>query len=311
MRHEQDAEDVAQLAADMADPRRRTADVIDRYYTLCIPFYREFLGAHWHTGYYADTGPIGPQDQLRMTQVIAESVAITDRDHVLDVGCGMGGPACQIAGITGAHVLGITPNATQLALAKAHAQDAGCTQRVRFGQGWADALPCADESMDVVLFFESACHFPDRLAFFKEAFRVLKPGGRLAGEDWLASDGLSDADLARHVAPICDTWAIPSLGTCASYAAGMQDAGFHVEDAVDMRHEMALSRGFIVEPREHARVRMAMRDSRDPIRQLIMQGLIKLGQAMAAGAFTVGRFKVVKPLKPLKPAGATCEGEQP
>ena len=41
-------------------------EAVDRYYTACIPFYREFLGNHWHTGYYAPSGPIGPHDQLRM-----------------------------------------------------------------------------------------------------------------------------------------------------------------------------------------------------------------------------------------------------
>lgn len=288
--------DAAWLVEAMARDDTRTPEVVNAYYTLCIPFYLEFLGAHWHTGFYAPTGAIGPADQWRMEEHLARSAGIERGSHVLDVGCGMGGPACRIARTTGACVLGVTPNGVQLQLARELAAGLGLGEhQVRFTPGYADALPCGDASMDVVLFFESACHFPDRAAFFREALRVLKPGGRLAGEDWIAASGLDDSAARRYLDPIHRTWAIPHLGTLQSYAQAMSDAGLKLIEHIDMRQEMALSRGFMVEPEDRRQVQAEISASTDPIRRLIMQSLLHLGEAVQAGAFTLGRFLAVKP----------------
>jgi ubiquinone/menaquinone biosynthesis C-methylase UbiE len=116
---------------------------------------------------------------LRLMQDATIDAACT----VLDVGCGVGGPACHVAARTGARVFGLTPNAAQLELARRHAQERGLAERVRFERSGADALPFADASIDVVMFLESASRFPDRARFFAGVQRVLRPGGRLVGED--------------------------------------------------------------------------------------------------------------------------------
>jgi cyclopropane fatty-acyl-phospholipid synthase-like methyltransferase len=283
------------LVAAMRGGTPASADLVNRYYTACIPFYREFLGDHWHTGCYPAEGAIGPQDQLRMERLVAGSAGVRTDSEVLDVGCGVGGPACHLARSTGARIKGLTPNPQQRDIAAASAQRLGLQQCVRFDLGEAGALPYADASFDAVLFFESACHFPDRGAFFAEAMRVLRPGGRLAGEDWLASDRVTPVLRATWSSRIEETWAIPALGTVPSYAAQMADAGLRVELACDMREEMALLRGFLATPEDRAVVREEMRQSADPVRRLIMEGLLVLGEAVQAGAFTVGRFVARKP----------------
>ena len=284
-----------ELVERMQDPETCTAAVVNEYYTRCIPFYLEFLGNHWHTGYYLfGDRPIGPQDQRRMEQRIAESAGLTPACQVLDVGCGIGGPACYLARLTGARIRGLTPNAIQLQLARKLAVDAGLADRVCFDQGYASALPYPDNYFNAVLFFESPCHFPDRDRFFREVRRVLRPGGRLAGEDWLAMDGLSPADSVRYIDPICRTWAIPQLGTRAGYAAAMASAGLAVTEAVDLRDEMALLRGFLVEKTARDEMRYEKDWTSDPIRKTIMEGLLQLGAAAAVGAFTLGRFLAIK-----------------
>jgi SAM-dependent methyltransferase len=214
---------------------------------------------------------------------------------VLDVGCGMGGTACHLAQITGAHFQGLTPNSVQLRLARERAAHMKLGELVQFTQGRADALPFEDASFDVVLFFESACHFPDKPRFFQEVMRVLKPGGCVAGEDWLAASGLTDAQVQRHLDPIHRTWAIPALGTLQTYASAMTVAGLDVVTQIDMRDEMALARGFIVTPSDRQPVQAEIDACPDPIRALIMQSLLHLGEAVEAGAFTLGRFLARKP----------------
>jgi cyclopropane fatty-acyl-phospholipid synthase-like methyltransferase len=287
-------DDVHELLALMRAEPSASPEIVDRYYTLCIPFYREFLGDHWHTGHYLDAGPIGPEDQLRMELRIAQSAGLGPGCEVLDVGCGMGGVACHLAKRTGARIRGLTPNTTQIELARALAISEGVQDSVAFDRGSASRLPYPDESFDVVLFFESPCHFSDRNLFFREVRRVLRPGGRLAGEDWLAADGLSKTDEVRYILPICETWAIPALGTISGYGKGMTVAGLSVMEAVDLRNEMALLRGFIADPADREAVRQEMLVTADPMRRIVMQGLLKLGEAAEAGAFTLGRFLALK-----------------
>ncbi len=279
----------AALVAAMRSGAAATPELVNRYYTQCIPFYREFLGDHWHTGFYMPGGGTGPRDQLRMELVVADSAGLDPACLALDVGCGVGGAACHLARVTGAAVRGLTPNGAQLALARENAAR-HAVLRVDFDLGSASDLPYPDNSFDVVLFFESACHFPDRARFFAEAWRVLKPGGRLAGQDWLAGSRLAPALRDPLVGRICATWAIASLDTVDGYAQLMAGAGFEVLLALDMREEMDLLRGFMARPEQRLEVERELRRTASPIRRMIMEGLLVLGEAAECGAFTVGRF---------------------
>lgn len=285
----------ADVVARLAAGGRADAALVNDYYTLCIPFYREFLGEHWHTGWYLDDGPTGPADPLRMELRLMRDAGIDAGCSVLDVGCGVGGPACHVAARTGARVVGLTPNAAQLELARRHALDRGVADRAHFESGSADALPFAACSFDVVMFLESACHFPDRARFFAEVQRVLRPGGRLVGEDWLADEGARAGPLLGWVDAVEAHWALPRLGTLGEYTAGMRACGLVVVEAVDLRDEMPLHRGFVTLEPDRAQLRDEQAQTRDPVRRQIMQALVVLGEAVERGAFTVGRFLARKP----------------
>lgn len=283
-----------ELVARMRDANTRTPALVNEYYTRCIPIYQEFLGNHWHTGFYSfGDEPIGPQDQLRMERRIAQSARITADSHVLEVGCGIGGPACHLAAWTGAKYWGLTPNPKQIELARKLVIEVGVADRVTFDEGFADDLPYPNESFDVVLFFESPCHFPDRSRFFREVARVLRPGGRLAGEDWLACEDLPSTTIEEYILPICDTWATPTLGTLSEYVSGMTAAGLSVQEAMDLREEMALDRGFLVDEVDRNDAARERDATTDPIRRVILDGMLALGAAVLAQAFTIGRFLAV------------------
>jgi len=117
-------------------------------------------------------------------------VPIEPDSTVLDVGCGIGGPAGWIAEryrprrLIGVEYLWSSVSAAETrASGESHAggnQDrANENHRPIFVQGDAHRLPLADASIDVIFNLESALHYLDKRTFIVECRRVLKPGGVL------------------------------------------------------------------------------------------------------------------------------------
>ena len=75
------------------------------------------------------------QGIARHEHYLATTIGITKDLKVLDVGCGVGGPARQIAKFTGCHVTGININEYQVDRATRYAENAGLSDQLRFVQG--------------------------------------------------------------------------------------------------------------------------------------------------------------------------------
>ena len=131
-------------------------------------------------------------------------------ERVLDLGSG-GGIDCFLAanqvGGTG-HVIGLDMTPDMLALARKNQATLGLTN-VEFVQGEMEAMPFPDASVDVVISNCVVCLSPDKDAVFREAFRVLAPGGRMHISDMmsLSAEAPTNDDLESWVA--CSTGAEP------------------------------------------------------------------------------------------------------
>ncbi|GAB4469993.1 MAG: arsenite methyltransferase [Anaerolineae bacterium] len=145
-------------------------------------------------------------------------------DAVLDLGSGAGLDcflAARQVGESG-QVIGVDMTPDMIARAEANRARLGLAN-VEFRQGQIEALPVQDSSIDVIL---SNCVInlsPDKAAVFREAYRVLKPGGRVAISDIVTQGSFSDelrADLSRWAE--CVTGAIE----VGEYIRLMQEAGF-------------------------------------------------------------------------------------
>lgn len=150
--------------------------------------------------------------------------SLAEGETVLDLGAG-GGFDCFLAGRRvgdAGRVIGVDMTPDMVSKARANAAKLGA-RNVEFRLGEIEHLPVQDASVDVIL---SNCVInlsPDKPRVFRDAFRVLKPGGRLAVSDVVALRPLPDA-LARDIDAVaaCVAGAI----TVDALRAHLQDAGF-------------------------------------------------------------------------------------
>jgi arsenite methyltransferase len=153
-------------------------------------------------------------------------------ETVLDLGSGGGFDCFLAANAIGpeGHVIGVDMTEEMIATARANAGKGGYTN-VEFRLGEIEHLPVEDASVDVII---SNCVInlvPDKARAFSEAFRVLKPGGRLHVSD-IVLDGDAPGDLLESVAAYvnCVAGAINKaeyLGTMS--AVGLTEVTVHVE----------------------------------------------------------------------------------
>lgn len=136
-------------------------------------------------------------------------------ERVLDLGSGAGFDALiarQSVGSSG-HVIGVDMTPQMLSRARTHAVTQGVQENVEFREGQIEDLPVCDSSVDVVLSNCVLCLSSDREKVAREAFRVLKPGGRVCWSDVLATSS-PDEELQQAMA---------SLGGCGPQAASLDD----------------------------------------------------------------------------------------
>jgi cyclopropane fatty-acyl-phospholipid synthase-like methyltransferase len=107
-------------------------------------------GNNLHVGYWDNPDSEVPFDEAadRLTDVMTEKLKIGAGSHVLDVGCGIGGPGVRIAQLIGARVTGISVSQEQIRLANSLAESAGVAERVVFQQANVMELPFPAQSFD-------------------------------------------------------------------------------------------------------------------------------------------------------------------
>jgi tocopherol O-methyltransferase len=136
-----------------------------------------------HYGYWDEKVKSFPQSLLRMNEVMMEAVAIKSTDKVLDAGCGVGGSSILLATVLKCSVTGISLSERQVAQANSNAKQRGVEGIVDFKVMDYCATDFPGASFDVVWGCESICYADDKQQFIKEAWRLLKPGGRLVVAD--------------------------------------------------------------------------------------------------------------------------------
>eukprot|EP00237_Pycnococcus_provasolii_P009973 CAMPEP_0198708028 /NCGR_PEP_ID=MMETSP1471-20131121/811_1 /TAXON_ID=41880 /ORGANISM="Pycnococcus provasolii, Strain RCC733" /LENGTH=375 /DNA_ID=CAMNT_0044467209 /DNA_START=38 /DNA_END=1165 /DNA_ORIENTATION=- len=167
---------------------------------------------------------------------ISDCAGLKKGMKALDIGCGVGGPMRVIARHSGANVTGITINDYQVQRCRSHNKRAGLDKQCEVVQGNFLEMPFEDNSFDGCYAVEATCHAPAIKDVYKEAYRVLKPGGYFATYEWVTTP-MFDKNNKRHVEiieGINHGNALPDMRTYTEVEEAAKEVGFKVLRTADL-----------------------------------------------------------------------------
>lgn len=209
--------------------------------------------------------------QIQLIELLLQKSDLPRGSNVLDVGCGIGGTTRHLAKELDCVVTGITISGQQVQIARrlskqsepstsTQPQSSAATStsgpasapgdafdhidngKVRFTELDAEKMGeyFTPQTFDCVWISEAMSHLPNKKLFFENAFKLLKPGGRLVIADWFKADNLTSAQMDTDIRPIEDGMLLPPLCTQQGYVDFAKGAGFStLAEPMDISKQVA------------------------------------------------------------------------
>ena len=200
---------------------------IAEYYDISQFWYTHFwspTGLHYGF-WYEDTKTL-EEAVMNTNKFVMKLLGINTQDVVLDAGCGVGGTSMYIAEEKGVKVEGITLSEVQLKIAKERAAQSKVGNLIGFSQQDFTKTNFREGTFSKVFGIESICHAHRKIDFLKEAYRVMKPGGKIAVIDAFLTETALDPEENKIYTKFIEGWAVPNLSTKEGFIEDLVQAGF-------------------------------------------------------------------------------------
>jgi len=206
------------------------AQKIINYYETCDVDYQLVWNLEksfaMHFGYWDKTVKNFAQALEAENRLLAEKASIKSSDLVLDAGCGVGGSSIFLAKNYKCRALGITLSEKQVGQASCFARRNGVETKTSFQAMDFENMDFPANKFDVVWAIESVCHAKSKKKFIQEAFRVLKPGGRLIVADGFQVKGVGGKADRQIMNQWLSGWSVDFLETKENFEKFLRDSGF-------------------------------------------------------------------------------------
>ncbi|KAJ7634665.1 delta-sterol C-methyltransferase [Roridomyces roridus] len=173
-------------------------DVVNGYYDGATELYEYGWAESFHFCRFFQ-GEAFAAALARHEHYLAAQMGLKPGMRVLDVGCGVGGPARAIARFADVEIVGLNNNEFQVQRARRYTKKAGLEGQVTFVRG--DFMKLEEQFgknyFDAVYAIEATCHAPTWEGVYGEIFKVLKPGGTFGVYEWCMTDDW-DASIPDH-----------------------------------------------------------------------------------------------------------------
>ncbi|MBI4146112.1 methyltransferase domain-containing protein [Candidatus Woesearchaeota archaeon] len=207
---------------------RSYEDRVEKFYGWGVDNYGDYHGGYLNFGLWEN----GNKDYLlaaeNLIATVGRKINLNEKSRLLDVACGLAAQDVYMAKQFGCEIDALDVTWKHVHLGRERVKRDNVQNKVRVHHGTATRLPFQDQTFTHVMGIEGPAHFDTREDFFHEAYRILKPGGKIGLSDYVLARKPRNALDRFFLALACKLWHAPkeNRDTIPSYREKLARSGF-------------------------------------------------------------------------------------